>query len=300
MRCAWCQAPLASRRAQFCGRKCRQAAFRLRRRRTTEAALGQPGRFAYADPPYPGLSSKYYRDEHDFAGEVDHGALIASLEDSNYMGWALSTSAAALADILPLCPPAPTTRVCAWVKPIGVPAATNGLHNTWEPLIVVRGRQLPPGKRDWLRAQPARGGAGMERASLPGRKPIAFCAWLFDCLGMQPGDELDDLFPGSGVVTQAWASLAARANASPEYSADASFGDDADVSSTHRGVARSSSATSPAPGGVAQDLGDVSLTPRGSARRPDQVSTASARVARCSSERHLEVSTTPAADGGSR
>ena len=30
-------------------------------------------RFAYADPPYPGLSARYYRNEPTFAGEVDHG-----------------------------------------------------------------------------------------------------------------------------------------------------------------------------------------------------------------------------------
>jgi len=156
-------------------------------------------RFAYADPPYPGLSSKYYRDEPSFAGEVDHVELIASLKASGYDGWALSTGAYALRDLLPLCPP--DARVCAWVKPIGVSSRSNGLHNTWEALIVVGGRQRPPGRRDWLRAQPARGGG-----DLPGRKPIAFCAWLFECLGMRPGDELADLFPGSGVVTRCWES----------------------------------------------------------------------------------------------
>jgi hypothetical protein len=157
-------------------------------------------RFAYADPPYPGLSSKYYRDEPSFAGEVDHVDLIASLRAAGYDGWALSTGAYALRDLLPLCPH--EARVCAWVKPIGVSSRSNGLHNTWEALIVVGGRQRPPGRRDWLRAHPARGGG-----DLPGRKPIAFCAWLFDCLGMRPGDELVDLFPGSGIVTRCWEEL---------------------------------------------------------------------------------------------
>lgn len=53
-----------------------------------------------------------------------------------------------------------------------------------------------------LRALPARGGG-----SLPGRKPLAFAAWLFECLGMRPGDELVDLYPGTGVIGRAWASL---------------------------------------------------------------------------------------------
>lgn len=169
---------------------------------------------AYADPPYPGLSAKYYRDEATFAGEVDHKALIASLEASGYDGWALSTSSKSLRDVLPLCPPG--VRVCAWVKPIGIPKATNGLHSTWEPLIVCRGRQQPPGVRDFLIAQPARFGG-----SLAGRKPSAFVAWLFDCLGLQVGDELDDLFPGTGIVGRAWSSLGADRDASRRYLADA-------------------------------------------------------------------------------
>jgi hypothetical protein len=181
-------------------------------------------RFAYADPPYPGLAAKYYRLEASFAGEVDHAGLIASLEASGYDGWALSTSAKALRHVLPLCPEG--SRVCAWVKPIGASSRTRGLHNTWEPLIVVRGRELHPGVRDWLRAQPARGGG-----SLPGRKPLAFCAWLFDCLGLLPGDTLDDLFPGTGVVGRAWqlsgaalgdASLRARGDAFARAADDAS------------------------------------------------------------------------------
>ena len=157
-------------------------------------------RFAYADPPYPGTARKYYGDQPTYAGEVDHAELVASLRTSGYDGWALSTSAKALRDVLPLCPR--SARVCPWTKPGGVPRTTRGLHNCWEPLIVVGGRQRPPGVRDWLRAHPARGGG-----VLPGRKPIAFCAWLFGCLGMAPGDELDDLFPGTGIIGRAWVEL---------------------------------------------------------------------------------------------
>jgi hypothetical protein len=157
-------------------------------------------RFAYADPPYPGLARKYYQHEPTYAGEVDHQALIASLEASGYDGWALSTSRDALRTVLPMCPEG--AKVCPWVKPIGVSSRTRGL------LIVVRGRELQGGVPDWLRAQPARGGG-----SLPGRKPLAFCAWLFDCLGMLPGDELVDLFPGTGVVGRAWASVGAQPSA---------------------------------------------------------------------------------------
>jgi hypothetical protein len=37
-----------------------------------------------------------------------------------------------------------------------------------------------------------------------GAKPAAFCWWLFDLLGALPGDDLVDLFPGSGGVARAW------------------------------------------------------------------------------------------------
>ncbi len=53
---------------------------------------------------------------------------------------------------------------------------------------------------------PARGGG-----DLIGRKPLAFCAWLFEALGMLPGDELVDLFPGTGIVGRAWAELSRSA-----------------------------------------------------------------------------------------
>lgn len=116
-----------------------------------------------------------------------------------------------------MCPP--DARVCAWVKPIGARTRTNGIHSTWEPLIVVGGRQRPPGRRDWLSAAPARAGG----SDVPGRKPLAFCAWLFGLLGMSPGDELVDLFPGSGGVARAWAEVSSGAGASLLEARDASL-----------------------------------------------------------------------------
>jgi hypothetical protein len=155
-----------------------------------------------------------------FAGEVDFPSLILSLRSSRdsgeCLGWALSTSARSLRELLPLCPP--EARVCAWVKPIGASPRTYGLHNTWEPLIVVGGRQRQPGKRDWLRAMPAR-----SEGTLPGRKPVAFCAWLFEVLGMLPGDTLIDMFPGTGIVSRAWDELSTAAT-SPVPIGDVSSG----------------------------------------------------------------------------
>lgn len=62
--------------------------------RAVAPSSSAPRRIAYADPPYPGLARRYYRDHPDFRGEVDHAELIRRL--CSYDGWALSTSAAAL------------------------------------------------------------------------------------------------------------------------------------------------------------------------------------------------------------
>ncbi len=196
--CTWCQRPMIGVRpdALFCGVKCRQTAWRFRSRLAAGVGDGSPRRMAYADPPYPGKAKECYGREASYAGEVDHAALIASLVDQ-YDGWALSTGAYALRDLLPLCPP--TVKVCPWVKPIGVSGRTFGLHNAWEPIIVSPGRQLRPGVRDWVSAQPARKGG-----TLIGRKPIAFCSFLFAAMGLMACDELVDLFPGTGVVMKAW------------------------------------------------------------------------------------------------
>lgn len=203
-RCGWCSAPLTDPRAVYCSKRCRQTAWRARRGRALAETWSRPIRVAYADPPYVGLAAKYYGDQPTFAGEVDHRALLERLRVESPDGWALSASAASLQELLPMCPVG--VRVCPWVKPHGVRETTLGIHNAWEPVIVWGGRQRPPGVRDWLSALPARGGG-----DLMGRKPLRFCCWLFDLLGLQPGDELVDLFPGTGIVGRAWAAVSSGA-----------------------------------------------------------------------------------------
>lgn len=251
MVCGWCGLELAAtkatgRRSVYCGQGCRQRAFRLRGRRrrpAPAAAATKPIRVAYADPPYPGLAAKYYRDETSYAGEVDHVALVSSLLEQFPDGWALSTSRRALRFILPLCPE--SAHLCPWVKPIPPRGTTKGLHTTWEALIVVGGRQRAPGLRDWLLAKPAKDGG-----TLVGRKPLAFCGFLFDALGLMPGDELVDLYPGTGIVGRAWANLSGSSATFRRPRPRAAQGD---VSSAGAGAEASSDDTSPA---AAEVLGD--------------------------------------------
>lgn len=193
--CGWCRRPIEVTGARWCSKRCRQTAWRARRLAVAEDLGDTPKRLAYADPPYPGLARRYYRDEPTFAGEVDHCRLLEKL--ATFDGWALSTSAKALRDVLPFCPSG--VHVCAWVKPNGVSGHNRGPSTLWEPLLVLPARRRRPGVPDFLRAKPARGGG-----TLVGRKPIAFCAWLFRLLGAAKDDTLADLFPGTGIVTRCW------------------------------------------------------------------------------------------------
>lgn len=96
--CNWCRKllPTTDPRVKYCHQRCRQAAWRAQRLASLEASGDGAARFAYADPPYPGLSKKYYGREATFAGEVDHRELVERLQAGGYAGWALSTSARAL------------------------------------------------------------------------------------------------------------------------------------------------------------------------------------------------------------
>lgn len=205
--CGWCRRELSATAPswqRFCGKRCRQTEWRARRVSLMEGLDGQPRRVGYADPPYPGMAYRCYGDQPNYAGEVDHAELVTRLQ--GFDGWALSTSARALRELLPLCPS--SARVAAWVKPIGVSSDTRGPHSTWEPVIYMPARLQKPGRRDWISAMPARGGD----SDLLGRKPGAFCAWLFELLGLAPGDTFVDLYPGSEAVTRAWAAASREAS----------------------------------------------------------------------------------------
>jgi hypothetical protein len=144
-------------------------------------------RFAYADPPYPGKAHFYVEKT-----EVNHAALVERLR--GYDGWALSTASTTLREVWNLCPDA---RCAAWVKPFAVfkPGVNPGY--TWEPVLFVSGRRRDRSEdtvRDHLRC-----GITLQRG-LTGAKPEAFCHWILALVGWQPGDVMDDLYPGTGVM----------------------------------------------------------------------------------------------------
>lgn len=159
-------------------------------------------KFAYADPPYLGCGSKHYAKEHAEAAFCDspswHEALIRKLVEEHPDGWALSASSPSLITILPMCPL--DVRVMAWVKPFASFKPNVGVAYTWEPVIVRGGRKRTrdqPTIKDHVSAS-----ITLERG-LTGVKPWQFCTWIFDVLNVRPGDELVDMFPGSGAVSGA-------------------------------------------------------------------------------------------------
>jgi hypothetical protein len=170
-------------------------------------------RFAYADPPYPGMARRWYRNHPDYGGEVDHAELIERLERDFPDGWALSTSARALKQVLALCPDG--VRICAWTKPMSAMFVNSvSVQYSWEPVLLMRGRDRRgrnPVIRDWLAASPdGYTWRARPEGHVTGAKPRAFCYWMFDLLGAQPDDELMDLFPGSGAVGHAWETWSAQ------------------------------------------------------------------------------------------
>ncbi len=169
-------------------------------------------KFAYADPPYIGQSAKHYSQHPDFAGEVDHEALIRKL--TGFDAWALSCHTNSLGYLLSLCPN--TVRIAAWVKPFAFFKKGVNPSYTWEPVIFngartdKQRRELNGGKhqksiRDWVSAN-VWGCTAQQRSqsSVKGQKPPEFCTWLFDLIGLCYNDELFDLFPGSQAVSNEW------------------------------------------------------------------------------------------------
>lgn len=146
---------------------------------------------AYADPPYPGMSG-YYRDHPDYAGEVDHRQLMERLQ--GFDGWCLHTASTTLKYVLSLAPEG--VRVMAWVKPFAAFKKNVAVAYAWEPVLVkpcrMRKYDGVSTIRDWC-AEPIT----LQRG-LTGAKPAAVCRWLFEVMGMNRGDELHDLFPGTG------------------------------------------------------------------------------------------------------
>lgn len=213
-RCLWCPKPVPARSradSKFCSVVCRKRSWRF-----TNAVLefglapavppGQrPARFAYADPPYPGRID-YYTDAPagdlpdvlQGDGEIDHRELLERLCDEFPAGWALSTSSEALQSVLQSCPR--DVRVASWHRRVRRVKALRALQS-WEPLIVWRGRPYSTAETQTVLDRLTYEGRYQSYpGALVGMKPPEFAVWMLRQLNACRGDDVVDLFPGSGAV----------------------------------------------------------------------------------------------------
>lgn len=166
-------------------------------------------RFGYADPPYYKccrLYAHFHPDGRCWDDAETHEKLIGRLVDEFHDGWAMSATSVSLRTILPMCPE--DVRIAAWAKSFHVFKKGVRPAYSWEPVIFWRGRNPSNGHKH---APPEKGGKQTTpkdhivepitlKKGLTGAKPEKVCRWILDLLGYQEGDEVIDLFPGTGVM----------------------------------------------------------------------------------------------------
>lgn len=175
-------------------------------------------KLAIADPPYLGRADRWYgkgrgsgrvtngsgrparkpdfhRDAAHWDNPASHVALIGQLH-AEYDGWALAAHASSVRVLLNA---APTEAALAiWGKPNAMPGGSR-VMNSWEPVLFCvpaarRGRNPGLQTRDFL-VSPVR------PSGFLGSKPPEWTRWVLDMLGYESTDTVDDLFPGSGAVS---------------------------------------------------------------------------------------------------
>ena len=155
-------------------------------------------KFCYADPPYLGQGGRYdHPDAKQWDNPQSHHDLVQRLLWEYPDGWALSLSVPSLSLYLA---EAPAARVCSWVKPFAIYKPNVGLAYTWEPVLVSGGRKRTrrdPTCRDHLVENITL------RKGLCGAKPLRFNQWILGLLNWQAGDDLVDMFPGTGGMAEA-------------------------------------------------------------------------------------------------
>lgn len=159
-------------------------------------------KIAYADPPYLGMGKKMYGKLHEEAAIWDdpqsHISLMQKLE-KEYDAWAFSMTSTSLSILSPHVPEG--SRFACWVKPFAAWRPNHRVQYTWEPIVFKtersKGGKEIPSVRDHISCNIAM------KKGLQGAKPDAFNDYILELLGWQPGDTVDDLFPGTGGLAEA-------------------------------------------------------------------------------------------------
>lgn len=165
-------------------------------------------RVAYADPPYLGCCKLYdhYHPDGKCWNDVDtHRELLIRLREEFPDGWAASLNTPALEEYAALAREVfgpNRVRWGYWLKTFASFKPGVNPAYAWEPVMWMGGRRDRSREEDTVRDWCA---VGITlRRGLTGVKPDQFCHWLFGLLGLEQGDEMVDLFPGSGAVSGAW------------------------------------------------------------------------------------------------
>ena len=179
-------------------------------------------KLAIADPPYLGRAVRYYgqggcgygyghkqADNHPEAHLWDdpetHKELAQRLL-ANYDGFAIALTVHSLSTYLQVLETDSRNgiRVGAWIKPIAIPSGSR-IKTSWEPVIFKipkerRGYAMGDRVNDYLIANPP-------KRNFIGSKPKEWTEWVLKVLGYEAGDEVHDLFVGSGAVSEVLANV---------------------------------------------------------------------------------------------
>jgi len=173
-----------------------------------------------ADPPYYGRANRYYGsgsgggggnrriykpDYHPEAAKWDtkeaHQELVEQLNEQ-FDSWVIAMSSHNLSMYLNWCETGSSSdyRVCAWVKTTSVPSGSR-IRNGFEPVLL----KLHKSRRSTYRGTRTRDYfiAPAPRTGFLGAKPSGWTYWVLDLMGYELGDEVVDLFNGSGAVKEA-------------------------------------------------------------------------------------------------
>ena len=173
-----------------------------------------------ADPPYLGRAEMFYgatpkanmnvggninvmhkADNHPDAHLWDkpetHQQMVERLV-KDYDGWAIAMVPDSLAHYLAWVPR--RTRIAVWHDPRVMPTGQHP-RRRWEPVLVY----IPDGRRRVVDVSCPVGDVltcPHSQGSFAGHKPRQWTRWVLDMLGYDPEtDTVDDLFPGSGTVS---------------------------------------------------------------------------------------------------
>jgi len=163
-------------------------------------------KFAYADPPYIGQAKRHYQ-----CAEIDHTELITRLCAEFPDGWALSCSSCSLEEILEICRKVVgpnRVRIASWVKSFGIFKRNVRPAYMWEPVVFIGGRNPCNGHRAVIPEKNGKQTTPKDfivcpitlQKGLVGAKPEKVCRWILDLLNVQIGDEVVDLYPGTGIM----------------------------------------------------------------------------------------------------